>query len=74
MIPQNRRKGQMFIVTIVFLVGLVFVVQQILLQYSYVDMPSSYKETDYYLLKSIEGVATQAVMMSSVACWLAISE
>jgi hypothetical protein len=59
------RKGQMFIVTIVFLVGVVFVVQQILLQYSYVDMPSAYQGGDFHILRSAETIATRAVTVAS---------
>jgi hypothetical protein len=66
MIVNTRgKKGQMFIVTVVFLVGVIFIVQQILLQYSYIDVQSSYKETDFHLMKSVEDVATQAVTVAS---------
>jgi len=55
----------MFIVTVVFLVGLVFVVQQILLQYSYINIPSSYQESDYHIMISTENMITKAVTMAS---------
>jgi len=61
----KRSKGQMFIVTVVFLVGLVFVVQQILLQYSYLDVPTSYKEDDYQLMKGAESIIIRAVTKAS---------
>lgn len=64
-IKGKHSKGQMFIVTIVFLVGVVFVVQQILLQYSYLDMPSTYRAGDFHLLKSAETIATRAVTVAS---------
>ena len=51
----------MFIVTLVFLVATIFTVHQILLQYSYVDMPASFQQTDYHLMKSVEDVVTRSV-------------
>lgn len=61
-----RFRGQMFIVTVVFLVGLVFVVQQVLLQYSYVDMPAEFQQTDYHLMKSVEDVLKEAVTSADI--------
>lgn len=60
----KQKKGQMFIVTVVFLVGVVFVVQQILLQYSYLDLPSSYQHGDFHLMRSAEIITTRAVTVA----------
>lgn len=43
----------MFIVTMVFLTGLIFAVHQVLLQYSAIDPSTSMQATDTFLIKSI---------------------
>ncbi|MFQ5647977.1 MAG: hypothetical protein ACE5FW_01960 [Candidatus Aenigmatarchaeota archaeon] len=48
----KNRKGQMFVVTMVFLTGLIFAVQQLLFQYSLVDLSEPMQRTDLYLLES----------------------
>ena len=58
-------KGQTFILTIVFLVGLVFVVQQLLLQYSSIDLPASFRESDYYFMKNVKNMIQQSVSSAS---------
>jgi len=57
--------GQMFIVTVVFLVGLIFTVQQLVFQYTYLDMPSTFRSDDYGLLEGIKAVMNQTVASSS---------
>ncbi|RLI96698.1 MAG: hypothetical protein DRO99_04020 [Candidatus Aenigmatarchaeota archaeon] len=57
-------KGQMFIVTIVFLVGLIFSVQQILFQYSYLDVPASYQKYDYYLTMDVREMIIDTITAS----------
>lgn len=47
------RKAQMFIVTMVFLTGLIFAVQQLLFQYTLIDLSRPLQQTDFYLLSSI---------------------
>ncbi len=46
-------KGQMFIVIIIFLAGFVFVVQQLLFQYSTIDVTKPLTSDDMFLLQSI---------------------
>ncbi len=60
-------KGQMFIVTMIFLLGLVFMVQQLLLGYSSLDMPSNFRGNDYYLVNNVKGILEQS-LSSSVTC------
>jgi len=47
-------KAQMFIITMVFLVGLIFTVQAALSQYSYLDLAKAFKESDHHTLVSIK--------------------
>lgn len=47
-------KGQMFIITMVFLVGLIFAVQNNLSQYTFLDLSTTFEKSDFYILKSIK--------------------
>ena len=47
------KKGQMFILTMVMLVGLIFAIQNNLSAYSYIDLSQSFERTDFYLMESI---------------------
>jgi hypothetical protein len=60
------RKGQMFVITMVFLVGLVFSVQSLLFSYSQTDL-SSGKSQDAYTIKNMEEVL-QSALDSSPDC------
>jgi len=48
------RKAQMFVVTMVFLVSLIFVVQQNLLQYTAVDTIDIFETHDLYLINNMK--------------------
>ncbi len=63
--PGNR-KGQMFVLTMVFLVGLVFVIQQGFISwfgYS-VDLHSGIQRNDYYLFENVKSMAGQTLLGS----------
>ncbi len=47
------RKGQMFLISMVFLVGLIFTVQTALLGYTSVDISESSQKTDRYLIENV---------------------
>ena len=47
-------KAQMFIVTMIFLIGLVFAVQGSLMQYSSLDMANAFGGDDFYVFKGVE--------------------
>jgi len=47
-------KAQMFVITMVFLVGLVFAVQGILSQYGFVDLAKAFEKNHAPLLSSIK--------------------
>lgn len=66
------KKGQMFIVTMVFLTGLIFSVQQIMFHYSYLDVSKPFQRTDFYLLKNVEDIFGQTIS-SSTTCPEALS-
>lgn len=55
------RKGQMFIVTMLFLVGLIFTVQQLLFQYSAIDLSSSFRQNDIYLLENMKDAVNRTI-------------
>jgi len=63
---KNRRmRGQMFIVTMVFLVGLVFTVHQLLFQYSFIDLSESAQENDFHLFKNTLDAFNQTLQLSN---------
>jgi hypothetical protein len=47
-------KGQMFIITMVFLIGLVFAVQNNLSAYNFLDLAKAFEKNDLYLLEGIK--------------------
>jgi hypothetical protein len=58
------KKAQMFVITMVFLAGLVFFVQQLLLQYSAVDVSNFPKNDDYYMITNIVEVVNDTIKSS----------
>ena len=46
------KKAQMFIITALFLIGLVFSVQQLVFQYTALDLSSAFRENSIYLLRN----------------------
>lgn len=54
-------KAQMFIVTTIFLVALVFAVQQTLLQGFAIDLSSSIQDDDFYMIESIKTAFSSAL-------------
>lgn len=60
-------KGQMFIITMVFLVGLIFAVQNNLSQYSFLNLASSFQGDDFYLLRGIKD-SFSSTLTSSPNC------
>ncbi|MBI4173109.1 MAG: LamG domain-containing protein [Candidatus Aenigmarchaeota archaeon] len=55
------RTGQMFVVSMLFLAGLVFVVYGLLLQYSAADQLSTERHRDQLILQSLEGLLGDAI-------------
>jgi hypothetical protein len=61
------KKGQIFIVTMVFLIGLIFSVQQLLVQYTAIDLSLPPRSSDSYFMKNMES-SFQAALDSSTGC------
>jgi hypothetical protein len=61
------KTGQMFIVTMVFLIAMIFSVQQLLIRYTAIDLTTPPQTTDAYLVENIK-IAFQSSMDSSNFC------
>jgi len=59
--PSGQKKAQMFIITMIFLVGLIFSVQQLLFQYSALDLSAPFRENDIYLLENLKDVVNATI-------------
>jgi len=60
-------KGQMFILTIVFLVGLIFSVQSLLLSYNYIDLSQGPQTSDANVLMGISTAIKDTVEIT-ISC------
>lgn len=54
-------KAQMFILTIIFLVGLVYVVQQNLSGYSTLDFSEPFENNDYYIFRNVKDMFNETI-------------
>lgn len=54
-------KGQMFILTIIFLIGLIYTVQQGLTSYSLLDFTEPFEENDFYTLSNVREMFERTV-------------
>lgn len=54
-------KGQMFIITIVFLIGMIFAVQGNLSGYNFLDLADSFKRNDLSILLGVRGSFEEAL-------------
>jgi hypothetical protein len=57
-------KGQMFVLTVIFLMGSVFAVQQILFSYASTDFAADSGNDDFYVLKTVRDAAAATVALS----------
>jgi len=55
------RKAQMFVVTMFFLIGLIFTVQALLFQYTALDLSAPFRQNSIYLLKNTEGLVNSTI-------------
>jgi hypothetical protein len=62
-----KRKGQMFVVTVVFLIAMVFAVQSLLFTYSEIDISQPPRARDAYVTQNIESIFRSA-LDSSDSC------
>ena len=44
----------MFILTVIFLIGMIFALQQVFLQYAFFDLPETARDTPQYLMAGLE--------------------
>ncbi|MFH1236852.1 MAG: hypothetical protein V1648_00390 [Candidatus Aenigmatarchaeota archaeon] len=58
----GARKGQLFLVSIVFLIGMIFIVQQALFQYSTIEMSKPFANRDAELFGNIIGVVNRTIV------------
>ncbi len=58
-------RGQMFIITMVFMLGFLAVIQQSLLMYSVFDLSAPARNSQYSLLLNIENVLNDTVLSST---------
>ena len=58
-------KGQMFVVTMVFLVSLIFVVQQSLFQYAAMDTINTFSSHDIYMMNNLRELFNETLQLSS---------
>lgn len=56
-------KGQMFVVAMVFLVGLVFIVQQVLFQYTFLDISEPMRLNDVHTIRSLTADINKTIKM-----------
>ncbi len=54
-------KGQMFLITMIFMTGLVFMVQQLLIQYSALDLSAPFRENEIYLLRNTRDIINTTI-------------
>jgi len=57
----GKKKGQLFLVAIVFLVGMIFIVQQALFQYSEIDITEPFRTMDVQIFNNILSALNQTI-------------
>ncbi|MFH1978240.1 MAG: hypothetical protein ABIJ92_02860 [Candidatus Aenigmatarchaeota archaeon] len=62
------KKAQMFIVTMVFLVSLIFAVQQSFFQYTSIDTVSTFDVNDKYLIEDLKDLVNDTMHVSWEDC------
>ena len=67
LISRRKRKGQLFVVTMIFLVSLLFSVQSLLFNYSETDLSIPPQNSDTYIMKNMESIF-QTALDSSAYC------
>jgi len=55
------KKAQMFIITTIFLIGLVFSVQQLMFQYTALDLSAPFRENNIYLLQNTKNIINNTI-------------
>lgn len=55
------RKAQMFVVTMIFLIGLIFSVNSLFFQYTALDLSTPFRENTVYLLQNTKGIINNTI-------------
>lgn len=55
------RKAQMFVITMIFLLGLIFTVQRLLFQYTALDLSAPFRENTVYLLENTRDAINRTI-------------
>ncbi|MCJ7816310.1 MAG: hypothetical protein MUP55_00495 [Candidatus Aenigmarchaeota archaeon] len=55
------KKAQMFIITTLFLIGLIFSVQQLMFQYTALDLSAPFRENNIYLLQNTKNIINNTI-------------
>ncbi|MCX6814158.1 MAG: hypothetical protein NTY20_00690 [Candidatus Aenigmarchaeota archaeon] len=55
------KKAQMFIITTLFLIGLIFSVQQLTFQYTALDLSAPFRENNIYLLQNTKDIINKTI-------------
>jgi hypothetical protein len=55
------RKAQMFVITMIFLIGLIFSVNGLLFQYTSLDLSTPFRENPVYLLGNIKSMINKTI-------------
>jgi len=59
--PSGKKKAQMFIITTIFLIGLVFSVQQLMFQYTALDLSAPFRENNIYVLQNTKNIINTTI-------------
>jgi len=59
--PSGKRKAQMFVITMIFMVGLIFTVQNLLFQYTALDLSLPFRENSIYILKNTNDIINKSI-------------
>jgi hypothetical protein len=62
------RKAQMFVITMIFLIGLIFSVQRLLFQYTSLDLSTPFRENAIYLLGNTKDMINRTIR-ATPDCW-----
>ena len=54
-------KAQMFVLTMIFLMGLIFAVQQLLFQYTALDLSAPFRQNPVYLLENTKNIINRTI-------------
>ena len=60
----GSKKGQLFLVAIVFLIGMVFIIQQSLFQYTSLDLSRPFKTGEFETVRNVVDVINETIIQT----------